>query len=847
MQGIGFCRLKTWALAGASVAAIASPAWTQEAVRQFNIPAQEMAAALEAFGRQGDVDILFDRNTVRGLTSAAVEGAHAPEAALRRLVAGSGLSVRRVNGSTFLVERTGDNAATTTPATEVGELVVTGSRIRGGTVSSPVRVVTSDDIDASGYGNIGEVIRSLPENFAGGQNPGIVSTPTALHANATNSSTVNLRGLGSDATLVLLNGRRLPSDGLGQASDISTIPLAAIDRVEVVTDGSSAIYGSDAVAGVANFILKRNYDGAEVRARVGGATQGGGFEQNYSALVGKTIGDWHGFLGVEYLNRDDIAAGQRDFTSDAPPDSSLWRQEERTSAIASLGGALTEIVSVHLDALWSDRRAVRTDHYRASLSPQYNTVDLPTYSIAAGLQLDLPSGWLVRFDAGTASGDARSVTESGSSVSRQERLNESTFADAVLTGDLLSVPGGPVRIAVGGGYREESFRWRYTSSNIWTLGAEGSRDIQYIFGEAQVPLIAPGGVAGVGALDMNLSARYEDYSDVGTAFTHKVGLRYAATDDITLRATWGESFKAPSLYQLLNGNFAYYAPASIFGGTSGGNAIQASGGNRDLRPERSTSWTAGAEYRPQRFAAMTLGATYFNIDYTDRVVLPITTLTTALVNPAFAAFVVPNPTIEQQSEVISRAPNLINGTGAPYDPSTVVALVLNYEVNAAAQRAEGIDLSYRQSFPTRGGQIEAFANGTWISVKQRTLPTLPEVRLSGQIFRVPEFRMRAGATWAVGDLSATAILNFQTGSKDTGIVPARDIGSWTTFDANLAYDVAGSGPWEGVRIGLSVSNLFDEDPPYAWSPAVYHDGIHFDSANASAVGRFVALTLRKSF
>src|SRR3546814_3459435 len=97
-------------------------------------------------------------------------------------------------------------------------------------------------------------------------------------------SALNLRGLGPDATLTLFNGHRVAYDAIGQGVDISAVPLAAVDRIEVLTDGSSALYGSDAVGGVANVILRRDYDGAVASARVGGATDGGDFEQQYNLV-----------------------------------------------------------------------------------------------------------------------------------------------------------------------------------------------------------------------------------------------------------------------------------------------------------------------------------------------------------------------------------------------------------------------------------------------------------------------------------------------------------------------------------------------------------------------------------
>jgi outer membrane cobalamin receptor len=144
-------------------------------------------------------------------------------------------------------------------AEQLEEVVVTGTHIRGVSPASPVIVLTGTDIANSGLTTSGEVMRSLPQSFAGGQQSTIGENgngPYQNLSNFNNSDSANLRGLGSDSTLVLINGLRAPVTGFQGSVDISAIPLIAIDRVEIVTDGASALYGSDAVGGVANFVLK---------------------------------------------------------------------------------------------------------------------------------------------------------------------------------------------------------------------------------------------------------------------------------------------------------------------------------------------------------------------------------------------------------------------------------------------------------------------------------------------------------------------------------------------------------------------------------------------------------------
>lgn len=144
-------------------------------------------------------------------------------------------------------------------AAELDTVVVTGSRIKSANLesSSPVTQVTAADIDAQGVTRVEDLINQLPQAFAA-QN-------ATVSNGSTGTATVNLRGLGSSRTLVLVDGRRMPYGGVSQsAADLNQIPSQLIERVEVLTGGASAVYGSDAVAGVVNFITKKDFEGVEV-------------------------------------------------------------------------------------------------------------------------------------------------------------------------------------------------------------------------------------------------------------------------------------------------------------------------------------------------------------------------------------------------------------------------------------------------------------------------------------------------------------------------------------------------------------------------------------------------------
>ena len=159
-----------------------------------------------------------------------------------------------------------------TEAVEVGEIVVTGSRIPRDTFSSPqpLSVVTAESIRESGNTNIGEILLEQPNI-----NPATNSQNSSGTLFLAGQTRADIRGLGPTRTLVLMDGRRLPfSDASSPAVDLNTIPSLMVERIETIAGGVSAIYGSEAISGVVNFIMKKEQDGLEVDLQ-GGITQRG--------------------------------------------------------------------------------------------------------------------------------------------------------------------------------------------------------------------------------------------------------------------------------------------------------------------------------------------------------------------------------------------------------------------------------------------------------------------------------------------------------------------------------------------------------------------------------------------
>ena len=223
-----------------------------------------------------------------------------------RLALGLSTGLALVHGGAVVAEDSED-------ANAMEEVVVTGSRIKRtvNTVSQETITITAEDMDIAGDISVADALRTSNLNSLGSYRE---SSGNSAQSNAT----IDLRGAGAGRTLTLVNGRRVtgsPSLGGGGTLNLNMVPFSAVDRIEVIADGASAVYGSDAVAGVINIILKKNYDGFRVKARYGDRDRDGGGEESFSILTGATSDRGSVTLAVEYDSRDEIYDADRVFTA----------------------------------------------------------------------------------------------------------------------------------------------------------------------------------------------------------------------------------------------------------------------------------------------------------------------------------------------------------------------------------------------------------------------------------------------------------------------------------------------------------------------------------------------------
>ncbi|QSF54842.1 TonB-dependent receptor [Brevundimonas fontaquae] len=300
----------------ACAVAISATACAQDA-REFNIPAGSLRDALNLFATQSDQQILFSGDLVAGRTTPGLTGRFAPRDALDRLLAGSGISWSQGRPGVIFLRRSTETLANTETVTALEDIIVTGTLLkRSGDLASPVVVFDRDALDRRGFGTVAEVLTDLPQNYAGSGTPIVQMTASDRQgSNAVNATGVNLRGLGPASTLTLVNGRRVAGTGFrGEFGDVSALPSAAVERVDVLLDGASALYGADAVAGVVNVVMRQVFDGQESRARVSLA-EGGGEDVIVSHLAGRSWSTGSAYLSYEYQTSNPLSSLDRSYTA----------------------------------------------------------------------------------------------------------------------------------------------------------------------------------------------------------------------------------------------------------------------------------------------------------------------------------------------------------------------------------------------------------------------------------------------------------------------------------------------------------------------------------------------------
>lgn len=285
--------------AGVCVMAVAAPTAAYAQTMAYNIRAGSLRDALDLYARQSGRQVIYRVDEVRGVRSPGARGPLSAEAALRAILAGSGFVARTDPSGAVGIVRMGNGAGLAPVPAPVREevaaessesaIVVTGSRIARPDTIAPTTSVSSLDVQTASATELSEILLDFPAvnsstNLTNGRD---LITAAGL-------SSINLRGLGSNRTLILIDGRRAISNNLSSNTvSTSTIPTFFVDRVEIITGGASAIYGSDAIAGVVNIITPSRFEGLRLGARYGSSIVDGGGDEvmTFSGLAGARFFD----------------------------------------------------------------------------------------------------------------------------------------------------------------------------------------------------------------------------------------------------------------------------------------------------------------------------------------------------------------------------------------------------------------------------------------------------------------------------------------------------------------------------------------------------------------------------
>lgn len=848
-------------LANSTLAAAQSPEHFS-----FNQPAESLSQALRDVAVRTGRNLIAPSDLIGERQAPPLTGILTAEEAVARLLAGTGIRFRLVEG-TLIVESgpLASNASAPDSNDRAGSAItVTGTRIRGAGSASPVTVTTRRVLERAGINDLADFTRILPQNYTGGQNRGIAGGgEQGGQQNLNDSAALNLRGLGPDATLTLLNGHRLSYDALGQGVDISAIPLGAIERIEVVADGASALYGSDAVAGVANVILRRDYDGLETTARIGGATAGGDFQQEYSLVGGRRWSSGGLMVALDHSRATPITAGQRDYASSVDRSLFLTDRIRQTSAVITAHQQIAPAVTLEIDGSATSRTSLSQNPFLPTADVRVSGIvahnHVRSWAVTPTLRADLGS-WQASLSASAAR--SRTLLDASNFFNGTPTNFRLLYADglkgAELTGEgpLFALPGGDARLAVGGGVRTISLHVNQArvgnGQRTVTTDFTERRSVEFAYGELSLPLVSPDlGITMVNRLTFSAALRYEHWNHIASVTTPKVGVIYQPIAGMTLRGTWGRSFKIPTLLQINEIPQGQLLPGFIFAPPpqpAGSPVLLLNGSAANLKPERATTWSGSLELAPEVAPGLTLRATYFHVDYRDRIAAPLTSVLTALYNPLYSDLIAYNPTAAEVNAAIATLPGgLVNQTGAAFDPSAVGAIINSSIRNTERQRIHGVDLNadYQLDLEARGKLLLTGA-ASYLESSQQLAPNRPAVQLAGTVFNPPHWRGRAGAVWDGKRGGLSAFVNYIGRNKDRRFPTVETIGAFVSLDLNASLRTSASaGPLRNVELRLSALNVLNQKPHFIRNAAP--EAAPYDSTNESPVGRFLGASVRKTW
>jgi iron complex outermembrane recepter protein len=880
---------RLWTLASAFlILAVATGQARADVQVHFDLPAEPLSKALRDFAIQANYKISYDPALVTGLQAIAINGDFTPVDVLGLLLKGTGLRAVSLGDNTIQILETaaasskntvpGDFTGPTTPSASssdsvptvnnasppadnssdqtLSEIVVTGTNITGvDNKTVPLMIFDREAIERSGYSTTEDFITSLPQNVKSGGNSADGLLIAQGFSNVENSTAANLRGLGSNSTLTLLNGHRVAPSAYGTGVDLSMIPLSAIERIEVLTDGSSAVYGSDAVGGVINIILRKDFEGAETSARFDVLTQGGGETKQLTQSFGKTWENGGALAVLQFQDSNAIHASQRDFTVNLPEPTDIYPSSKRWSSVFSAHESLPGSLEAFADAL-----IAYNDGFRAYTSTgefgqeQLYTSKTNSDSGNVGLRWSPFGDWHLETDLLFSQVDNLSTVIF--TPPTPGYINNSPYlrnlftlkdVDLKLDGTIWSGNGPSLKGAMGVSYRREDF----SSLIPYTPLDRGvSRRVSALFAELYAHVIgADNALPGIGKLELSAAVRNDAYSDFGSRTNPRVGIYWSPVTDLGVRVAYSTSFRAPNPSELvtdLTANTVYIDSGYPLPGDPSGNGTEIFYGNQHLGPESSHNLSAGFDFTSHLLPGTRFSLNYYRIVYANRII-ESPTEGDVFTNPAvYGPLVKSFPTaaavtafidsLEPAQSVVDLTPNGAGLEGVRY--------AFPYGlINAASETTQGLDFGTHSlwSLPA-SNKIIVDMSATYIrQILTSFCAGCAAAELANTYGEPLRLRLRTSAGWSNGIWSTNAAVNFADGYTDTNIIPFGHISTYTSVDTNILWHIPAV---RGLTVALSVTDLFNADPPRTSSA---FNGLTYDPTNADPRGRAVSLQIRARY
>lgn len=442
-------------------------------------------------------------------------------------------------------------------------------------------------------------------------------------------------------------------------------------------------------------------------------------------------------------------------------------------------------------------------------------------------------------------------------------------------GTAFELPGGPVKVAIGGKYDWEGF---YSTLNVGITPSTpyyGShRVVKSGFAEVDVPVVGPDNrLPLVYSLQLDASGRIDDYSVFGSTSNFKLGVSYQPFDELTLRGTRGTSYDAPSLADTTpnQGRYQYAlhpTPNPIVPpGTSLADSLRPSiltpGANENLRPELGSTWSLGADFRPGEhfgmdFTGLDLSVTAYHLTIEHQIGLLVNNLQLFQV-PSYAGLYILNPTLQQ---VAAYGKTLVGGfpgtdLASAFAPGVTPPYIM-YDArrnNLGNSILAGIDFSGSYTSDLDIGALSVGFSGT-VSTENKTAGSAAGPFVSIQAVGVPLYQLAGFAQFVTGpwylrtSVQYTPSFRVDPTTQAFSLYHQQRIGSFATVNAHIGYDLSGVTSWtNGTELGVTVNNIFDADPPiylHGGPDLPANSGVGI-VASGSTLGRYLLVSIQKSF